>query len=63
MTVRNIGLAKFSLLILILNASLVFAQKAESDTSDEGATVRLSAGLLSRTLSTAETGDGTSTRP
>ena len=37
MTVRNIGLAKFSLLILILNASLVFAQKAESDTSDEGA--------------------------
>ena len=37
MTVRNIGLAKFSLLILILNASLVFAQKAESDTAEEGA--------------------------
>ena len=37
MTVRNIGLAKFSLLVLILNASLVFAQKAESDTAEEGA--------------------------
>jgi len=37
MTVRNIGLAKFSLLILILNASPVFAQKAELSTAEEGA--------------------------